>query len=51
MLFEYWRKGDGDEELVARGEQQLACMLKDGMRLAPTPIPNSLREALQAYAE
>lgn len=51
VLFEYWRKGDGDDELVARGEQQVACMLKEGMRLEPTPIPNSLREALQAYAE
>jgi enediyne core biosynthesis thioesterase len=51
MLFEYWRRGDGDEQLVARGEQQVACMLKAGKRLEPAPIPKSLREALQAYAE
>src|SRR6185503_20798758 len=26
MLFEYWRRGAETEELVARGEQQVACM-------------------------
>jgi len=45
--FEYWR----GEELVARGEQQIACMKRDGKKLAPTPVPQSLREALAAYAE
>ncbi|HEU4388949.1 MAG TPA: acyl-CoA thioesterase, partial [Blastocatellia bacterium] len=51
MLFEYWRQADGKEELVARGEQQVACMMKEGQRLEPAPIPKALREALEAYAE
>jgi enediyne biosynthesis thioesterase len=51
MLFEYWRNSADGEELVARGEQQVACMMKEGKRLEPAPIPKSLREALQAYAE
>ena len=51
MLFEYWRQADGSEELVARGEQQVACMWREGKRLAPAPVPQSLREALEAYAE
>jgi enediyne biosynthesis thioesterase len=51
MSFEYWRKTDGNEDLVARGEQRVVCMMKEGKRLEPAPIPRSLREALEAYAE
>ncbi|HVR99372.1 MAG TPA: acyl-CoA thioesterase [Thermoanaerobaculia bacterium] len=49
LLFEYWRQRDGQEDLVARGEQQVACMRRDGTRSLPTPIPAALREALRAY--
>jgi enediyne biosynthesis thioesterase len=49
MLFDYWRRSDGDEELVARGIQQVACMKRDGKSLAPTPFPRSLESALKAY--
>ena len=51
MLFEYWRSKEGNEELVARGEQQVAVMRREGGRLEPVPIPRSLRDALQSYAE
>ena len=51
MLFEYWRRTGGEEELVARGEQQVACMRREGKRLEPAPIPRSLREALEPYVE
>ena len=51
LAFEYWRRKEGGEELVARGEQQVACMKREGDRLVPTPVPASLREALAAYAE
>jgi enediyne biosynthesis thioesterase len=47
LLFEYWR----GEELVARGEQQVACMRRQGDETVPTPIPLALREALRPYAE
>ena len=47
LAFEYWR----GEELVARGEQQIACMRRDGEKLLPAPVPQTLREALAAYAE
>lgn len=49
--FEYWRVRGGQEELVARGEQQIACMRRDGGRLVPTPIPATLREALRPYSQ
>ena len=51
LAFEYWRRKDGSEELVVRGEQQVACMRREGAGLAPAPVPLSLREALAPYAE
>ena len=46
MNFEYWR----GEELVARGEQQVACMQREGEHVVPVPVPTQLREALKEYA-
>ena len=46
MNFEYWR----GEELVARGEQQVACMQREGEQVIPVPVPTQLREALREYA-
>jgi enediyne core biosynthesis thioesterase len=48
--FEYYRAHDQSSELVARGEQQIACMQKTADGLAPAPVPDSLRQALAAYA-
>jgi enediyne biosynthesis thioesterase len=56
LVFEYFRekKGekDGGEELVARGEQVVACMRREreNGRTVPVPIPLPLREALKPYA-
>ena len=46
MNFEYWR----GEELVARGEQQVACMQREGEQVVAVPVPAQLREALREYA-
>lgn len=51
LAFDYWRRKPDGEELVARGEQQVACMRREGGRVVPTGVPASLREALTAYAE
>ena len=51
MLFEYWRLDGQNEELVARGEQEVACMQREGANMIPTPVPPVLREALSAYKE
>ncbi|HWR83738.1 MAG TPA: acyl-CoA thioesterase [Candidatus Deferrimicrobium sp.] len=51
LLFEYYRVTPDGEELVARGEQQIACMRSAEKRLTPAPIPPSMRQALSAYAE
>jgi enediyne biosynthesis thioesterase len=49
LLFEYYRKDGAAEALVARGEQQVACLRREGERLTPIPVPPTLREALRAY--
>jgi len=50
LTFEYWRQNGEGEELIARGEQVVACMRRAGNRAVPTQIPGSLREALKPYA-
>ncbi|HEX4962595.1 MAG TPA: acyl-CoA thioesterase [Thermoanaerobaculia bacterium] len=49
LLFEYWRLKEG-EELMARGEQVVACMRREGEKTVPTAIPAALRDALKPYA-
>ncbi len=49
LAFEYWRRDGEREQLVARGEQQIACMRREGNAVVPTPVPHPLREALRAY--
>lgn len=50
LVFDYWCQRDGVEELVARGEQGIACLwaAKTGKRR--TAIPRALVAALQPYA-
>jgi enediyne biosynthesis thioesterase len=50
LLFEYWRRGPAGEELVARGEQQVAVMRRAGSDMVPAPLPPALRDALLPYA-
>jgi enediyne core biosynthesis thioesterase len=49
LRFDYVRLRGGAEELVAVGRQRIACMRRDGDRLAPTPIPDALGAALAHY--
>ncbi len=50
MRFEVFRSGEGGEERVARGKQQVACMRREGQRMVAAPVPEALREALRPYA-
>ncbi len=50
MRFEYLREGR-PRELVARGEQEIACMRRRGQDLVPDPVPRSLRDALLPFME
>lgn len=49
LLFEYWRPRETSEELIARGEQQVACMRREGERMVPTSVPPALQTALRHY--
>lgn len=49
LRFEYWRSRGGEEELVARGEQEVACMRRQGDGMVPTRVPAPLLAALQPY--
>lgn len=51
MLFEYWRVTPAGEELIAKGEQQIACLRKEGDQYMPTPVPAILRQALALYVD
>jgi enediyne biosynthesis thioesterase len=50
VRFEYWRDAP-EPVLVARGEQQIACMRRDEGRLSPAPVPACLRRALAGFLE
>ena len=49
LLFEYYRMTDSDEELVARGEQEIVCMKRQAGKLEPVAIPEELVSALEPY--
>ena len=49
LRFDYHRLAGSGRELVARGQQEIACMRREGGRLAPHPFPEALREALAAF--
>jgi enediyne biosynthesis thioesterase len=51
MRFEYWRNRDQQLEMVARGEQHVACMRRQEGRLVATPVPDCLRQALAEFSE
>lgn len=50
MRFDFVARRDGGESLVARGEQEIACMRRSGDELRPAPLPASLRAALHRYS-
>ncbi len=51
MRFEYWRTDGDSEQLVARGEQEVACMQRGPEGTVPVPVPGELREALAPFTE
>lgn len=49
MRFDYVQQTTAD--IVARGEQEIACMRSEGGSIRPIPIPDALRTALEPYKE
>ena len=49
FAFEYWRCNQDREELVATGEQEIACLRSVAGRKGPCEVPGELRAALRRY--
>ena len=49
LRFEYWRILPETEQLVARGNQEIACMRRTATGIESTIIPECLSRALQPY--
>ena len=50
MRFEYLRVNGSDVQLVATGEQEVACMRREGTRLAVAAWPASFTAALERFS-
>jgi enediyne biosynthesis thioesterase len=50
FAFDYVRLRGGEEGLVARGRQRIACMRGPNTQTRPTHVPEALRSALMPYA-
>ena len=50
IQFDYYRLREGRRELVARGQQGIACMVRQTEGLSPQPFPAELRRAFEAFA-
>jgi enediyne biosynthesis thioesterase len=51
MLFEYWKITNGAEEIVARGEQRIACFHRGAEGLSPVSVPPKLKAAISRYSD
>jgi enediyne core biosynthesis thioesterase len=51
FAFEYWRCSEGCEDLVATGEQEIACLRSVAGRMGPCGVPPALRAALRPYVQ
>ena len=52
MLFRYYRVlPNGQETLVAEGEQEVVCIKRQAAGIEPIPLPELLRDAVAQYIE
>ncbi|MFD0205223.1 MULTISPECIES: acyl-CoA thioesterase [Saccharothrix] len=51
FAFDYVKVTDGQELLVAKGRQRIACMRGPNTNTVPSRVPDDLRKALAPYAE
>ena len=49
LSFDYYRTHGVQEQLIARGEQQIASMAREEAGLVPAPLPAELCRALQPF--
>jgi len=52
MMFRYYRVlPNGQETLVAEGEQEVVCVRRQAAGIEPIPLPELLRDAVAQYTE
>jgi enediyne core biosynthesis thioesterase len=52
MVFRYYRVlPNGEENLVAEGEQEVVCVQRHVAGIEPIPLPELLRDAVEQYIE
>jgi enediyne core biosynthesis thioesterase len=51
FAFDYVQLTGGQENLVAKGRQRIACMRGENQNTSPTRVPEQLRDALAPYSE
>ena len=52
MVFRYYRVlPNGEERLVAEGEQEVVCIKRQAEGIEPIPLPELLRDAVAQYIE
>src|SRR5262245_16632029 len=51
LAYDYYRRRPDGDQLIARGQQQIACMRRIDGTVRPTPVPAELRAALEPYRE
>lgn len=50
LLFDYWKTTSGAEPvLVAKGQQRIGCLRRQGASVVAEPIPSYFEEALREY--
>ena len=49
MAFDYIKVDKTGETLMAKGEQQIACLREQNGQMAATPIPHSMQQALMLF--
>lgn len=51
MHYQYFRiSEEGEEHLVAEGEQEVACVRRTSNHVEPVPLPEALRVAVEDYS-
>ena len=51
MVFRYYRIVNGEETLVAEGEQEVVCLQRQAAGVEPIPLPQPLLDAVSQYME
>jgi enediyne biosynthesis thioesterase len=49
LRFEYFKKEDQQETLIAQGTHEIGCFIRNGDQMIPTEVPNYFEEEIALY--